>query len=139
MTRVVLDTNVVISALVFEGPAGGAVRSLWKDRQRLTLLVSKALLAEYIRVLHYPKFGLTPDHIKDLIEEDLLPFIAPVRVTRTPRVIRVDPSDNHVLACAVAGKADAMVSGDHHLLKLSSYQGIPVLTLAQFLKPFNLS
>lgn len=137
MIRVVLDTNVVVSALLFEGPARAA-RAAWQDRRRLTLLVSKALLAEYIRVLHYPKFGLTPPEIKDLIEEDVLPFITPVKVTRTPRVVRADPSDNHVLACAVAGNAEAIVTGDHHLLALSSHKGIPVRTLAQFLQQLEL-
>jgi len=135
--RVVLDTNVVVSALLFEGPARTA-RAAWQDRRRLTLLVSKASLAEYIRVLHYPKFRLTPPEIKDLIEEDVLPFMTPVKVTRTPRIVRADPSDNHVLACAVAGRADVLVSGDHHLLVLSPHQGIPIRTLAQFLQQLEL-
>lgn len=137
MIRAVLDTNIVVSALLFEGPARAA-RAAWQDRRRMTLLVSKALLAEYIRVLHYPKFRLTPPEIKDLIEEDVLPLITPVRVTRTPRVVRADPSDNHVLACAVAGRADAIVTGDRHLLTLSSHQGIPILMLAHFLRQLEL-
>jgi putative PIN family toxin of toxin-antitoxin system len=132
VTRVVLDTNVVISALVYEGPACELVPA-WQHH-RFTWLVSNALLAEYIRVLHYPKFHLAPDEIRYLVEHELLPFITPVKIARTPRVIRVDPSDNHVLACASSGHADLIVSGDHHLLDLGRYRGIPILTIPTFLQ-----
>lgn len=132
MIRVVLDTNVVISALVFEGRAN-AVASAWR-RRRINLLVSKALLSEYIRVLHYPKFRLGPDEIRSLLEEELLPFVTAVKVRRTPRVIRADPADNHVLACASAGHADLIVTGDHHLLDLGRHRRIPMFGLSAFLR-----
>lgn len=132
-----LDTNVVISALVFKGKASALVPA-WKRRQ-FTLLVSQALVAEYIRVLHYPKFRLTRQDIRHLLEEELLPFLTPVRVTRTPQVILADPSDNHVLACAVTGRANLIVSGDRHLLNLAKYRQIPIVSLAHFLHQLGLS
>ena len=132
MTRLVLDTNVVISALVFEGPANALVPA-WQQRQ-FTFLVSKALLAEYIRVLHYPKFRLSLDEVRYLVDRQLLPFITPVAVGRTPRIVTADPADDHVLACALAGKADAVVTGDRHLLVLRRYRDIPIISLAELLK-----
>ena len=136
LVRAVLDTNVVISALVFEGKSS-ALAPAWKHRQ-FTLLVSQALVTEYVRVLHYPKFRLTRQDIRYLLEEELLPFLTPVRVTRTPQVIRADPSDDHVLACAVSGKADLIVSGDHHLLDLKRYRKIPIVPLAHFIDQLGL-
>jgi putative PIN family toxin of toxin-antitoxin system len=131
LIRAVLDTNVVISALVFEGPANALVPA-WQQ-PRFVWLVSKPLVAEYIRVLHYPKFRLSRDEIRHLVERELLPFVTPITVRRVPRVITADPADNHVLACASAGKADLIVSGDRHLLDLARYCGIPVLPLSMFL------
>lgn len=137
MIRAVLDTNVVISALIFEGAATALVPA-WQ-RHAFALLVSASLLGEYIRVLHYPKFQLSRDAIGDLVERELLPFITSVKVKTTPRVITADPADDHVLACAVAGRADVIVSGDHHLLDLKQYRGIPVIAVAEFLKRLSSS
>lgn len=136
MIRAVLDTNVVISALVFEGVARVLVAA-WQ-RHRFTLLVSRALVTEYIRVLHYPKFHLAERDIRYLVEEELLPFITPVKVARVPRVIRADPSDNQLLACAAAGKAHLVVSGDHHLLDLARYRTISIITISAFLQRLEL-
>ena len=132
VTRAVLDTNVVISALVFQGPAKALV-SFWQ-RKRILLLASQALVEEHIRVLHYPKFRLTQAEIRYLVEEELLPFITPVKVRRVPDVIREDPADNQVLACASAGRAGLIVTGDHHLLVLSRYRQVPIVTISEFLK-----
>ena len=131
MIRAVLDTNTIVSALIFKASAFPLVTA-WQ-RQRFQVLVSDALLEEYIRVFHYPKFRLTTSDIEQLIYHELLPFITPVKVVRTPRVIRADPADDHVLACAVAGHADVMVSGDHHLLDLGRYRTIPILSITDFL------
>lgn len=131
MIRAVLDTNVIVSALIYKVAAFPVVAA-WQQR-RFHLLVSTRLLEEYIRVFHYPKFRLTQDEIARLIYHELVPFLTPVKVTRVPRVVHADPSDDQVLACAVAGKADLVVSGDHHLLKLGRYRTVPIMTLAAFL------
>lgn len=137
LTRVVLDTNVVVSALVFEGPSNRLVAA-WQQR-RFRLLVSQQLLTEYLRVLHYPKFHLTQDDIRSLVEEELLPFITPVTVSRVPRVVLADPSDDQVLGCAAAGKADVVVTGDRHLLALARYKWVRIVTLADFLRQLGFS
>ena len=136
MIRAVLDTNIIISALLFGGSASTLVPG-WQHR-RFALLASKPLVMEYIRVLHYAKFHLTSDEVRYVLEEELLPFIAPVKATRPPRVIHADPSDNQVLACAVAGKAEIIVSGDHHLLEVERYRRIPILPLSAFLQQLHL-
>lgn len=129
--RAVLDTNAIVSALIFTASAFPLVTA-WQQ-PRFRLLVSPALLEEYIRVFHYSKFRLAEDDIEQFIYHELVPFITPVKVTRTPRVIRADPADDHVLACAVAGNADVIVSGDHHLLDVGQYRTIPILPIGNFL------
>jgi putative PIN family toxin of toxin-antitoxin system len=129
--RAVLDTNAVVSALIFKASAFPLVTA-WQQ-QRFRLLVSPALLEDCIRVFHYPKFRLSEGEIKRLLYHEMVPFITPVKVSRTPRVILADPSDDHILACAVAGNADIIVSGDRHLLDLGQYRAIPIVPIADFL------
>lgn len=131
MLRVVLDTNVVISALLFRGPTSQLVEC-WRDKKFIPV-VSKAVVEEYLRVLAYSKFQLSVVEVRSLIERQLLPFAEPVEVTDIPVVIRQDPSDNIFLACAYAGRARYLVSGDRHLLTLKRYRGIPILTVRSFL------
>jgi predicted nucleic acid-binding protein len=73
LMRVVLDTNTVISALLFSGTASHLV-SLWQSR-RIAVLVSGDILQEYLRVLAYPKFKLSDQEIRRLIEEEFLPSL----------------------------------------------------------------
>jgi hypothetical protein len=130
--RVVLDTNTVISALLFTGTASRLV-ALWQSR-RIAVLVSKAILEEYLRVLAYPKFDLGDQEIKTLIQEELLPFVRTVRVRKHLAVVRRDPEDNKFLECAVAGRAKYVVTSDLDLRQLETYRGIPILTVGQFLQ-----
>ena len=130
--RVVLDTNTVISALLFTGTASRLV-AVWQSG-RMTVLVSKAILEEYLRVLAYPKFGLGDQGIKALIHEEVLPFVETVRVRKHLAVVRRDPEDNKFLECAVAGRAKYVVTGDQDLRQLETYRGITILTVAQFLQ-----
>lgn len=136
MTRVVLDTNTLISALLFSGTASRLV-PLWQSR-RMTVLVSKEILKEYLRVLAYPKFQLGDREIRALIEDELLPFVETVRVRRRLAVVRRDPEDNKFLECAAASRAKYLVTGDRDLRDLESYRGITVLTVGEFLERMNL-
>ncbi|MFH0914037.1 MAG: putative toxin-antitoxin system toxin component, PIN family [Chloroflexota bacterium] len=126
--RVVLDTNIFISALLFEGQASELV-SLWKQG-RIIPLVSAETMKELIRVLAYPKFDLGEAEIKSIINEDILPYIKTVKITRQIEGICPDAGDDIFLACAVNGKADAIISGDTHLLNMKEFEGIPILNLA---------
>lgn len=131
MLRVVLDTNVIVSALLFRGVPSQLV-GLWREK-RFTPLVSKAMVEEYLRVLAYPRFRLSAEEVKALVECQLLPFAHPVRVRDVPAVIQRDPSDDVFIGCAVAGKAHYVVSGDRHLLDLKKYKAIPIISASEFL------
>jgi len=133
--RIVLDTSVFISAMLFGGLPGRLV-SLWQNDQ-ITLLLSSEVLREYLRVLSYPKFRLTSEEIKSLIEIEVMPFSVPVKVKTRRRLVDKDPSDNKFLELAVDGKADVVVSGDKHLLDLASYEGVEIIPIAEFLKRFD--
>ena len=136
MIRVVLDTNTLISALLFSGTASRLVL-LWQSR-RITVLISKEILQEYLRVLAYPKFQLGDHEIRALVEEELLPFAETIRVRRRLAVVRRDPEDDKFLECAVAGRAEYLVTGDRDLRELGSYRGITILIVGEFLERMNL-
>ena len=134
MIRAVLDTNVVVSALLFRGTTGRLV-SLWQDK-KFVLLVSKAMMDECIRVFAYPKFHLTPKEVTFLLEHQLIAFSQPVIVRNVVPIIHADPSDDIFLACALAGKADFLVSGDKHLLTLKRYSKCRIVSVNKFLESF---
>jgi putative PIN family toxin of toxin-antitoxin system len=129
--RVVLDTNVVISSLLFTGISSKLV-PLWQSGV-ITPLVSRSIVEEYLRVLSYPKFKLTDAEIKGLIQEELLPYTEVIKPRRRLRVVERDPSDDKFVECAVAGKARVIISGDKDLLTIGSYRKILIQSPAQFL------
>jgi len=136
LKRAVLDTNTVIPALLFGG-SSAQLAALWRA-QRFVWLASASLVEEYTRVLAYPKFRLQENEISEILNEDILPFITPIEVRSVPAIIRRDPADDQFLACAIRGRADAIVSGDAHLLDLGSHKNIPVLRLAEFFQWLDL-
>ena len=131
--RVVLDTNLVLSALVFSGGALVDLRRGWQSR-RFVPLVSTATAGELIRVLTYPKFRLSTEEREDLLS-DYLPLCESVRVPDPPPPTPScrDPFDLQFLELAVAGEADYLVTGDHDLLSLSSELPCPIVTASNFL------
>jgi len=134
--RVVLDTNVVLSALVFGGGKAAALRQAWQSEQLLPL-VSTATTHELIRVLSYPKFRLTADEQQELLA-DYLPFTSvthvPMRMA-APAECR-DPFDVPFLHLAAAGKAKALVSGDKDLLVLNGRFSVPIFAPTEFMEQF---
>lgn len=129
--RIVFDTNVVISTLLFGGELD-EIRRLWQ-KKKITFLVSREVLEEYIKVLAYPKFRLEEEKIKSVLEEELLPFVTTVRVKSRISHIKDDPDDDKFLALAVDGNADYIISGDKHLLNLNEFQAIKIMTVKEFL------
>jgi putative PIN family toxin of toxin-antitoxin system len=132
--RIVLDTNVVISALLWRGTP---YRLLEAIRQHASLLYSSpVLLEELTDVLTRPKvtkqlavIGKTPHQvIADYIEA--IELVEPIE---TPRIVR-DPDDDHVIAAALAAAADLIVTGDTDLLDLKTHERIPIVTPAEALR-----
>jgi putative PIN family toxin of toxin-antitoxin system len=83
--------------------------------------------------LSYPKFELSEEEIKEIIQAEILPYAKVVKPRRRLRVIQRDPSDNKFLECAVAGKAPVLISGDKDLLSLGRYRQIRIQSPAQSL------
>jgi len=129
MLRVVADTNVFISALMFGGVPGAFLDLALLPS--FTLVTSPALLDELDDKLRV-KFGVS-DSDAELIRARLEATALVVEAEVVLAVVKDDPDDDRVLECAVAGKADYIVSGDRHLLKLGAYQGIPILSVRQFM------
>ena len=129
--RPVLDSNVLVSALVF--PAGKLpwIRRAWQAGI-IRPLTSHDTTAELIRVLSYPKFRLTRDEQEALLG-DYLPWCDTVLVLSPPKVPACrDPSDLPFLELALAAEADALVTGDPDLLELAEVFSVPILTPSLF-------
>jgi putative PIN family toxin of toxin-antitoxin system len=130
--KIVIDTNVVISAILLGGGPGKLI-DLWK-KGRLTPLITEEIMAEYIRVLAYPKFMLSEEEINYIIHQEILPFFKVVKSVSGPAIIIKDRDDDKFIQCAQAGNAKIIISGDRHLLALKSHHNIKILTPIQFLQ-----
>ena len=131
--RVLLDTNVVLSALVFAHGRAVELREAWQAG-RVEPLISKATLDELIRVLAYPKFKLATEEQHELLA-DYLPYCRtvtiPARPPRTPACR--DPWDVPFMQLAIVGKADFIVTGDQDLLDVKSKRLCPIITMQAFM------
>jgi uncharacterized protein len=134
MTRLVLDTNVLISGLLFGGAAGRLLERMWTGKFRIA--VSPEIETEYIRVLAYPRFHLGRQEIERVQNRYILPFCDHIPVKTGPAICR-DPHDDKFLYCAVAARASAIVTGDKDILAVGpEFRGIPILTVQQALQEF---
>lgn len=130
--RIVLDTNVVVSALLWRGTPYTLLRAAVEGM--LTLCTSKELLAELREVLGREHLLARLDLQSSSVDQALSLYGAlAVSVTPTlvPGVVLADPDDDHVIAAAVTAKADLIVSGDRHLLDIGSHEGIRIATPAE--------
>ena len=125
--RVVLDTNVILSTLVFTASSLDWLRLLWKSGV-IVPLISRDTIAELHRVLHYPNFNLYDRERRDLLLE-YQSWCETIFVIQPPPVPECrDPSDIPFLELAPAGHADATVTGDRDLLALAPIFGVPIIT-----------
>ena len=132
MIRFVLDTNVLVS-IAWPGRHSHPLVTAWKEG-RCRPLVSEEIFDEYLRVLAYPRLRLSPDDVRHILEKEWRPYVELVRVKTRLHVIAEDSSDDKFLECAVDGKADWIVSGDRHLLRLESFRGVKIGSPAEFLR-----
>ena len=131
ITKVVIDTNVFISAFGWDGKPE-AVLSLM-ERRKIVNFTTNDIYTELQRVVAYPKLKFPP-----ILQVNILEFVFSwsrfVQPKETVPVIEDDPDDDKFLACAIAANASAIISGDPHLLSLGSYRNIPIMTPVQFLE-----
>jgi putative PIN family toxin of toxin-antitoxin system len=130
--KVVVDTNVLVSALLFGGTPGRLI-VLWQ-KGAIKPLASKEIIDEYLRVLTYPKFKLSEEEINFLLYQQILPYFDVIDAHPGPGIIKKDPEDDKFISCALAGKAKFIISGDQHLLASKSYRKIKILSPADFIK-----
>ena len=127
--RVVFDTNVYVSALVFPGGRADAALHRAIDDEH-SVLISRPMIDELLGVLAR-KFARDREELSRvaLFVDDLCEWVEP---TETVRDLPDDP-DNRVLECALAGRAELIVTGDRAMLRLREWRGIRIATLATFL------
>lgn len=129
--RLVLDTNVVASAMLWSGNPKRLLQA--RREKRVELFTSVAMLAELTDILARPKFAkkiaaslLTVDQLVDGYAE----LTQLVRPTPTPRIVS-DPDDDVVIGTAIAARADLLVTGDRGLLDVEAYQGVRIISVAE--------
>ncbi len=130
--KVVLDTNVLISALI---KTGKPKRLLRKVAERKALVLSKSILDEFVKVAQ-------EDKIRKYVEEEdiavflsfLRTFAAVVKVSSKFSVVKEDPDDDVILRTAYDAKATFIVSGDMHLLSIKKFGGIKIVTIDEMLR-----
>ena len=136
----VLDTNVIVSALLSPRGAPAEIFSAWQ-RGRFTYVTSPPLLDELARALSYPrvrKFLTWTDEERGEFLEALAYAARLVIPTIELNVLSDDPDDNRVLEAAVAVGASHVVTGDRHLLDLESYEQVEIVSPARFLAHLSL-
>ncbi len=129
--KVVLDTNVLVSAMIKAGKPRDLFNKLIKDKQ---LILSRAILEEFLDVIEDPKV------VKYASEQNVTVFLDTLRnaarivqVKSEFKAVKEDPDDDIIVRAAYDSKADYIVSGDGHLLALKEYKGIKILTIDEML------
>lgn len=131
MNKIVADTNVLISAIIYGGVCDQVLKLVRTGE--LELLISPQIISELGDVLYW-KFRFAPEKVKEAMEriQRISTLVFPVQ--RVSIIKKHDP-DNRILECALEGKAQCIVSGDeHHLLPLREFRGIKILSPAEFLR-----
>jgi putative PIN family toxin of toxin-antitoxin system len=132
--RVVIDTNLVLSALVFAQGRLTPLREAWQNQQ-IQPLISKTTAAELIRVLQYPKFKLSAADQQELLA-DYLPYCQTMNPP-SPPFYKGGNTFSHsqvFIELAIAGHAEALITGDQDLFCLVEHFACPILTAEQFLQ-----
>lgn len=128
----VLDTNILVSALLFRGRATGVYRAIIEGK--VIPCVSPSILTEYRRVLAYGKFGLSDTQLAYLLREEILPYFKQREEPVNGKCwIADDPEDNKFIDLARTIPGSVLITGDSHILKIRRELPCTVLTLDEFL------
>lgn len=133
MIRAVLDTNVILSALLFGGRLERLHRA-WRAG-RFRLVMSRETTDELLRVMAYPKFRLTHAEITFLFDAELLPYgdVIELPASKSKQRWNRDPEDDKFIRCAKAGKCTRLITGDGDLLSLKRVGKVVILSPAEYL------
>jgi len=137
LLKAVLDSNIYIGAFQY---SRGRNAVLWRAARegRFRLLVSPAIIREVARVLR-SDFGWEDDRVQKVIRRIVdVARGGIVHPRKTIHAVAADPDDNRIIECAVEGKADLIVSNDHHLLDLGVWAGIPIVAGVDFRRTLGL-
>ncbi|MES2991077.1 MAG: putative toxin-antitoxin system toxin component, PIN family [Pseudomonadota bacterium] len=139
--RLLLDTNVVVAALLWNGPPRRLLeRAVDPD---VEFFSSRVLIDELAHTLNYAKFAPRVNGFGTTVDQLVAHYAALVSLvtpTALPRVVINDPDDDHVIAAAMAARAALIVTGDRrHLLPMGSHEGIRIVTAGQALASVGVS
>ena len=134
--KVVLDTNILVSALLLRGDLSKMV-NLWKNGS-IVPLFSKETFGEFKAVLEYPKFSLTEQEIQLVIEEEVLPYFEIVEIIDEIKGICRDQDDDKFITCALSASADYIVTGDKDLLDIVKYKSVKIISASILFKMFGI-
>ena len=130
--KIVLDTNVFISGIFWEGNFCSQIINKWKNR-KFVLISSVSIIDEFVKTLRNFKIQMPEDMIEEwrklIIDNSII-----VESFEKIDFIKEDPDDNKFLEAAVSGNAEYIISQDKHLLKIKNYQGIKIISPEEFLK-----
>jgi len=131
--NVVIDTNVLLSALLFKGTVAG-IHRLWKCGQIIPC-ANREMMKEYARILGYDKFGLLPDEIAGLFDQEIFPYFRILKTSRRSlKHTPADPQDTMFVRTAIDAPAAYLITGDEHLLVLDGKYGFGIVSPAVFIK-----
>lgn len=133
--KAVLDVNVWVSALLWGGKPAEIVKVA--EQGKVRLVASEEIVREISQLLNYPKLRRiyeAEEMSHEKLIEAVLKVVQFVEVTRPVRVVLEHPADDKFLECALEAKADYVVSGDKHLLKMGNYEKIQVISVREFLE-----
>ncbi|MDY6776178.1 MAG: putative toxin-antitoxin system toxin component, PIN family, partial [Halobacteria archaeon] len=128
--RVVPDTNVYVSATLSDGSPSRVLELA--EAGEIDIYISPFIFREVEDVLMRDKIPFGEDRVEKFVDK-VLSMSSVVSPNYTPEVIDDDPSDNHILACALESEAEYVVSGDRHLLEVEEYEGISIVEPAEFI------
>lgn len=137
MLRVVLDANQFVSSLLVKVGLPAQALDAWRQGA-YQLIISQAIMDEVEHTLGYErirrKYNITEPIVQSLLQELANSVLVVSGQADVSGAVPADPDDEIILACAVNGGADLIVSGDRHLLDLGAFQGIPILPVRAFLE-----
>ena len=134
VTKIVIDTNLFISAFGWDGKPEAVLRLM--EQRRIRNYTTDEIFDELRRVVAYPKLKFPPA-LQVKILEFFFCWSTFVRDVDPVSVVAADPDDDKFIACAIATGASHVISGDPHLLAVGYYQGVRIVTPAQFIDLFN--